>query len=400
VDIRDTKLAGFVLRVRPSGQHTYFVNYKRGGWTKIGTTAVLDAPEARERARDILADVTKGADPQADKRAAEAQAATEAAAEAARSPLFDTFIAEHYEPWATAQRKTGAEQAARLRSVFGPVLKGRRLDEITPFEIERWRSARLKAEITPETVNRDLNTLRGALSKAVEWGKLAAHPLKGVKATKTDTRKRVRYLSDAERARLLKALTTRDEMRRAERDRANRWRAERSYPRWPPYGTFTDHLTPLVLLALHTGLRRGELFSLTWRDVDLVKALVTVRGETAKSEQTRYIPLNATAAATLATWREITGAEAAGALVFPGDEGKPLTDIKSAWRALMTSATIIGFRFHDCRHDFASRLVMKGIDLNTVRELLGHGDLKMTVRYSHLAPEHKAAAVAKLVNEG
>ena len=83
--------------------------------------------------------------------------------------------------------------------------------------------------------------------------------------------------------------------------------------------------------------------------------------------------------------------------MFPGPGVEPMRDIKTAWSSLMTAAKIDGFRFHDCRHHFASRLVQAGVDLNTVRELLGHGDIRMTLRYSHLAPEHKAAAVAKLV---
>ena len=76
---------------------------------------------------------------------------------------------------------------------------------------------------------------------------------------------------------------------------------------------------------------------------------------------------------------------------------EPLEDIKSAWLPLVGAAKVSAFRFHDLRHTFASKLVMAGVDLNTVRELLGHADLKMTLRYAHLAPEHKAAVVAKLV---
>jgi integrase len=152
-------------------------------------------------------------------------------------------------------------------------------------------------------------------------------------------------------------------------------------------------------MALNTGLRRGELFQLRWRDVTLDRARVTVRGEHAKSGQTRHIPLNAAILKVLQEWKPVNVEP--DALVFPGrDAGEPLDDIKTAWAALLKAAKITGFRFHDCRHDFASRLVMAGVDLNTVRELLGHADIKMVLRYAHLAPEHTAAAVERLVSRG
>jgi site-specific recombinase XerD len=84
-------------------------------------------------------------------------------------------------------------------------------------------------------------------------------------------------------------------------------------------------------------------------------------------------------------------------LVFPGAEGKTRNNIKKAWNNLLKTAQINNLRWHDLRHNFASKLVMAGEDLNTVRELLGHSDLKMTLRYAHLSPEHKASAVARLV---
>jgi integrase len=100
----------------------------------------------------------------------------------------------------------------------------------------------------------------------------------------------------------------------------------------------------------------------------------------------RHVPLNKKATAALRLWRRRghTG------LVFG------LTDIKKSYATLLRNAGIEEFRFHDLRHHFASRLVMAGIDLNTVRELLGHADIRMTLRYAHLAPEHKAAAVEVL----
>lgn len=83
-------------------------------------------------------------------------------------------------------------------------------------------------------------------------------------------------------------------------------------------------------------------------------------------------------------------------LVFESKNRQPFDNVKKAWRRVLADAKIDAFRWHDLRHHFASRLVMEGVDLNTVRELLGHADIKMTLRYAHLASEHKAAAVAKL----
>jgi integrase len=110
-------------------------------------------------------------------------------------------------------------------------------------------------------LNRQLDTLRAALQKAIEWHVIEPHPLRGLKRLKVDDAERVRFLTLAEENRLRDALTKR-----------------------------TDHLRPLVLLALNTGLRRGELFSLRWSDIDLHHALLTVRAAAAKSGMSRHVP--------------------------------------------------------------------------------------------------------------
>ena len=94
----------------------------------------------------------------------------------------------------------------------------------------------------------------------------------------------------------------------------------------------------------------------------------------------------------LKNWQRVTR----GARVFPGSSDKPISYTKTAWLRVLRQAKIDNFRWHDLRHTFASNLVMAGVDLNTVRELLGHSDIAMTLRYAHLASEHKAAAVQKL----
>ncbi|MCY1456797.1 Tyrosine recombinase XerD [compost metagenome] len=124
--------------------------------------------------------------------------------------------------------------------------------------------------------------------------------------------------------------------------------------------------------------------------MNLQTKTITVAGEGAKTAETRHIPLNAEALATLEAWKKQGDP---GGYVFPGQDGERMTDVKTAWLELLKNAGVEDFRWHDMRHDFASRLVMAGVPLNTVRDLLGHGDIKMTLRYAHLAPDSKAAAV-------
>ena len=149
----------------------------------------------------------------------------------------------------------------------------------------------------------------------------------------------------------------------------------------------------MVLVSLNTGMRRGEVFELTWKEADLDRREITVDGAKAKSGQTRHIPLNDQAWSTLSDWRMQAGESA---LIFPSRDGGQFNNVRKSWEAVLVAAEVEDFRWHDMRHTFASKLVMAGVDLNTVRELLGHSDIKMTLRYAHLAPEHKAAAVAKL----
>jgi integrase len=148
----------------------------------------------------------------------------------------------------------------------------------------------------------------------------------------------------------------------------------------------------MVLVSLNTGCRRGELTSLSWRNVDIDRNLLTVSGCRTKNGQSRVVNLNKEAVAVFKRWKRQSG----GSLVFPNGDGKPLSYLKTAWSKVLRDAEIVGFRWHDLRHTFASNLVMKGVDLNTVRELLGHGDISMTLRYAHLSSEHKAEAVEKL----
>ena len=159
--------------------------------------------------------------------------------------------------------------------------------------------------------------------------------------------------------------------------------------------TYADHLLPMILLSINTGLRQGELFNLKWENVNLENAMMTIEGAYAKSGRTRHIPLNKEALNTLKSWREQTHTTG---LSFINKNGLQFDNIKKSWATVLKGANISHFRWHDLRHHFASKLVMAGVDLNTVRELLGHSEISMTLRYAHLAPEHKKRAVELLID--
>lgn len=175
------------------------------------------------------------------------------------------------------------------------------------------------------------------------------------------------------------------------RDSGNAWRHRRHRIPLPKLPYFGDHMTPAVLLSLNTGLRRGELLSLRWSDINFRQAMLSVQAISAKTGQTRHVPLNEEAIETLKQWRvhnpDISGIDR----IFA-----PTTSFKTAWAGILKVAKIKSFRWHDLRHHFASRLVQADINLNTVRELLGHGSLAMTLRDAHLGPDQKRKAVALL----
>jgi integrase len=406
-DVWDTQQSGLVVRVRPSGSHSYLVRLKDPDsgnwyWYTLGSCKDLTADGARETAAIARGQAAKarlgvGGDPRTEARRRRKQAE-----EARRRSLtLMEFLRDTYEPWATVNRKTGTDTIARIKSRFDDLLNTP-LAELVPFTLERWRMARRKARKSPATINRDIAALKGCLRHAVRSGAISVNPLTAaadfIPLKVERFGHKLRCLEPGEEKRLLAALAVRDDRRRDARASANQWRRERGVEPWPEFGAYTDHLTPLVTLLLHTGLRFGEACSLTWGDVDLTAAMLTVRGETAKSSTTRHVPLNRIAKDTLKAWRPAQFD--ANDYVFPGrKKGERLVEIKTAWRQLLRSvkgAPLVGFRVHDLRHTFASKLVRAGIDLNTVRELLGHADIKMTLRYAHLAPEHRAAAVAVL----
>lgn len=387
----DTEIIGFHVRVSPLGKRTYAISYRHKGLAKeftLGTHGAITADQARDLAKAYIGLIAKGEDIQAEKKSSRVKADVE------RFQTLGAFITEKYAPWAERELRSATEPLRTLNRDFG-YLHSRKLTEITPWVMEAWTKQAVKKGLKPSTINRRVTTLKSVLSRATLWGFIEQSPLKGTKLLRTDKMGKVRFLSNEEEIQLRSALDARERDERQKRDRYNDWLIARHKQPVPALdGQFCDHLKPLVLLALNTGMRRGEIFNLRWPDVDLKGKQLTIRGEQAKSGNTRYLPLNNEAFAILVAWRNQTTGDG---LVFPSPTtGERLNHIKRSWAGLLKRAKIQDFRFHDLRHTFASKLVMAGVDLNTVRELLGHSSIDMTLRYAHLAPEHKAAAVALL----
>lgn len=380
-EVHDTTVPGLFVRVTAAGAKSFVVTWARGRKKTLGRIGILTLAQAQEEALQYLNEARKHGEP----------LAVSQGRKGAGLPTLRQFIDDHYLPWFKAHHKGYEKTLHTLNTSFEPIMRCR-LDEIAGRDLEQIRTAWLNGGNKPSTANRKMGSISGVFSRAVEWDYLPASPLEKIKQLKVDSLGRIRYLSKDEAKALRDALDAREELIRAERDSANEWRAQRKRKPLPDLRAlaFADHLKPMVLLSLNTGMRRGEVFNLPWHDVNMTAKTLTVAGEGTKTSETRHIPLNAEALATLQGWKD----QATGSgYIFPGEDDKPMTDVKTAWLELLKNAGIVGFRWHDMRHDFASRLVMAGVPLNTVRDLLGHTDIKMTLRYAHLAPDSKAAAV-------
>ena len=275
--------------------------------------------------------------------------------------LFEKFK-EQYLEWSKGNKKPKSSlrdecSLKHLSRFFG----GKMLSEISSFLIENYKLTRKKEGAEPATINRELGCLRHMFNMAIKWKKAQGNPVREVKFLK-EPKEKDRILTEEEEARLLEAVRT---------------------------GHKAKHLEAIILTALNTGMRKGEILNLKSSNLDFKNRVITV--EKTKNDEIRIIPMNQKLTQTL------EGAKKAskGEYVF-SENGKPYRDVKTGWWTALENAGIENFTFHGLRHTFGSRLGMAGVDLKTIQELMGHKDIKMTMRYSHPTPEHKRKAVETL----
>jgi site-specific recombinase XerD len=233
-------------------------------------------------------------------------------------------------------------------------------ESVSPQEIEHWLLIKAK-ELKPATLNRYRALLSLTYRLGMQNGKVMSNPARLVRQRKEENG-RVRFLSPEEEH-ALRAVIQKDCL----------------------------HHEAELDIALNTGLRRSEQYTLTWSCIDFERKVLTVPHS--KNGETRYVPLNNTAIAAL---RIAQAHKNDSPCVFLARDGTRLCSPRFWFDAAVKEAKLTDFTWHSLRHTFASRLVMKGVDLRTVQELMGHKTIQMTVRYAHLAPQHRLAAVQRL----
>lgn len=274
--------------------------------------------------------------------------------------VFNDFAPIYLESYAKPNKRSWACDGYCLEANLKPYFGKLNLREITPLDIETYRARRLKAGIKKSTSNRELALLKRMLHLAADWGYCAENPVVKVKLFSERDNLKERVLSAEEEVRLL--------------------------AHCPP------HLAPIVVFALNTGMRRGEILGLRWDQVD--PAGKAVRVTRTKSGRDRMVPLNEAAAEVIKAQRRTSH----GSYVFPSTKGGEfLKTVAHSFARACRLAGITGLRFHDLRHTFATRLIRKGADIITVQDLLGHYSVTVTQRYTHTGADEKRRAVETLV---
>ena len=393
-DVRDDAVPGLLVRVGPTGHKTYYLDYydadgKRSKY-RIGPADAVSLSDARKEARKRSADVAGGDNLNEVKRERRRQA------EVKQQQVLGVFIDEVYTKWRSAERKRADEDLARLQLHFGQWYE-LPMTQISEAKVLDWRQDRLIQGMSPKTINRDIACLMAVLSHAVRVEVIRESPLRNFKQLKVDLRERVRFLSSEEEKRLRDYLEAREVSKREGRVNHNKFLRSRNLPPKPEIGEgqYYDHTTPLILLAINTGCRPEELLMLEWRDIDFVHKNLTVRGVQSKSSRTRHIPLSAEAIRVAKRWKASPGANRSG-LVFPGVKGQSMDRMPRAITRIISACNLEDFRPYDFRHTFASKLAIAGVDLNTIRELLGHETIQMTLIYAHLTQDHRREAITKV----
>lgn len=287
-----------------------------------------------------------------------------------KAPYFKE-VANKYLEWASQNKaREGKDDKLRYKNHLAAALGDRRMNEITPFDLERFKSSLAKEDLSPGSIKHCLVLVRQIFNKAKLWGMYRGeNPIKGVKLPVLQNQ-RERFLTYDEASQLLKELKNTSEL-----------------------------VHDMALVSLHCGLRAGEIFNLKRQDLDFENGLINILNP--KNKESRKAFMTKDVKAVLIERAPTSPSE----LVFKdkryGDRIQFVSNtfMKCVSRLKLNEGVTDPrqkITFHSLRHTFASWLAMQGETILTIKELLGHKTLAMTVRYAHLIPDHKRQAALKL----
>jgi integrase len=386
------KLKGGGFRIR------YYANGRKSGTQRQETLRGVTFEEAKRIHRQRVAEASS-------KRAR---------GQSGERLTFEQLANDYLELHGPKMAPASLERAkAAVRRTLLPTFGTMRLEAIRPIDIERYQKKRLADGVSRSTVNREWNTLRAILNFATKYGQSNPIQRKAVQSLKVDDSKLI-YFTPEEWKAFVTAF-----------DDESRWRAHvanvRTFGptraaganevlrqfgtgRHPDSEATRDYLErlrafpPIFTALLYTGARLNDVLSLTWDDVDLQRGTVTI-AQGKRNGKRVTVPI----AAPLRRILEALPRGIAKVHVFRRYDGERFSD-RALQRAFRVARKISGVRAeltpHSLRHTFASWLVMQGTPLRTVQELLGHADIRMTIRYAHLSPAHLAQAVSAIETLG
>lgn len=353
VDYTDPEYKGLVLRVTPSGGKTWRLNYRNKYKVQkrytIANYNSLTLTQAKLESQRLNGLISQGIDIQADE------------SQKNNDIFFKEYLYDFYLDWYKDNRKSYKTNndilTKQLQSIHDIKLK-----DITPSLVSGiLYKYQKEVNISDSRVNRIMACLKGAISKAYEFGYIDNNSLSKLKLKPVSSSK-IRYLDKQETQRFLDTLSKQKNIL----------------------------LKGIVTIGYYTGMRRGEIFSLRWSDIDYTTNQIILDSKNTKSGKSRAIPIHAAVKEMLSQFKTTGKSE----LVFKSPvTGAALDNIKKSWTRFIAEANIENFRFHDLRHNFCSMLVMKGVPIYTVAQLAGHSDVKTTQIYAHLSPDVKKSAV-------
>jgi len=268
-----------------------------------------------------------------------------------------------------AKQLRSVDQRKRHLKILISYFSTKKIILITPKDIDEYKTFRLKT-LKPASVNRELATLRNIINMAKRWKMFYGDNPVSISGLLTENNQRERVLSLEEQERL--------------------------------FNSSAEHLKPVLFTALNTGMRKGEILSLTWQDVDFKNNILIIRASNSKNKKTKRVPINSVLRTMLlelrkkSLWFDKKYKE--DQKVFRDNWGKPIKDIKTAFINACRRANIKDFRFHDIRHTAGTRMNESGVGIVAISDILGHSSIDITKRRYIHPGESLREAVEKLAS--